>query len=161
MQKSVRYEAVFSELSATLSDVSEPKERKSLLCKVLSAHFGEFNFVGFYDVSEAKENTLVIGPYTSATVIPCGEIAFGKGVCGTCAQLGKVQVENDVKALANYIACDAETASEIVLPVYDPEHGGGKLLTVLDIDATAKDAFEEDDVNGLERVVSLIGSTRR
>ena len=112
-------------------------------------------------MSETKENTLIIGPYTSATVLPCGEIAFGKGVCGTCAKLGKVQVENDVKSLQNYIACDQETCSEIVLPVYDPEHGGGKLLTVLDIDATAKDAFEEDDINGLERVTSLIGSTRR
>ena len=91
-QKTVRYEAAFSELNAKLMDISDPKERKALLCVVLSAHFREFNFVGFYDASEEKENTLVLGPYTSETVVPCGEIAFGKGVCGTCAKQEKVQV---------------------------------------------------------------------
>lgn len=58
-------------------------------------------------------------------MLACGFISMGKGVCGTAASVRKTQVIKDVKALENYIACDEETRSEIVVPVFLPAASSG------------------------------------
>ena len=84
----------------------------------------------------------------------------------------------DVSKLDNYIACDDDTQSEIVLPCFQTieEEGsseedftgdaggtGGasrkkvrKLRTLLDIDSTKIGNFDEEDQRGLEKIISLI-----
>lgn len=44
---------------------------------------------------------------------------------------GKTQVENDVSICKNYIACDDDTKSEIVIPIYEND----VVIAVLDIDS--------------------------
>ncbi len=85
----------------------------------------------------------------------------------------------DVKKLDNYIACDDDTQSEIVLPCFVTVEGEGdeddecfsgdaggtggaskkgsrKLKTLLDIDSTVIGNFDEEDQRGLEKLISLI-----
>jgi len=109
-----------------------------------------------------------IGEYVSELVFPCGEIALGKGQCGQCAAEERVMIAYDVKTLDNYIACDDDTQSEIVLPCFISEDegsgdaggtGGAKarrLRTLLDIDSTRVGNFDEEDQKGLEKLISLI-----
>lgn len=47
----------------------------------------------------------------------CQEIRFGKGVCGTAAASQKTLVVPDVEEFPGHIACDAESRSEIVVPI--------------------------------------------
>jgi L-methionine (R)-S-oxide reductase len=142
-----------------------------------------WNFVGFYDLKpEVHPRKLFIGEFVSALVFPCGEIEIGKGQCGQCAAEERVMIAQDVSKLENYIACDDDTQSEIVLPCFeivedeeeeDEEYGdmggdaggtGGaskkrgvrKLRTVLDIDSTNIGNFDEEDQRGLEKIISLI-----
>lgn len=61
---------------------------------------------------------------------------------------------NNVKACKNYIACDNETKSEIVLPVIHPTTG--KVLAVFDIDSTILDRFDELDKEYLEKITALV-----
>ena len=61
---------------------------------------------------------LEIGPY-QAMITPCPKINFGKGVCGSAWKFRETQIVKDVTKCDNYIACDSETMSEIVLPVFD------------------------------------------
>ena len=72
------------------------------------------------------------------------------GVCGTCAAEGATQIVDDVHKLANYIACDDETNSEIVLPLRD---ASGKLRGVLDIDSEELAAFDSNDAKWLEALL--------
>lgn len=58
----------------------------------------------------------------------------------------------DVHAFSGHIACDADTESEIVVPMLV----GDRLIGVLDIDSLQKAAFSRDDVRGLEQVAHLI-----
>ena len=44
-------------------------------------------------------------------------IAFGKGVCGTAAANVETQLVPDVGQFPGHIACDSESASEIVVPI--------------------------------------------
>ena len=58
----------------------------------------------------------------------------------------------DVNQFPGHIACDANSKSEIVVPVF---HSDGELIAVLDVDSDQLDAFDEEDRAGLERIVAL------
>lgn len=57
-----------------------------------------------------------------------------------------------MKELENYIACDEETESEIVVPVLHPATGA--VHSVLDIDSEVKAAFDAVDKENLEAIVA-------
>jgi len=57
-----------------------------------------------------------------------------------------------VTRFPGHIACDPNSRSEIVVPVFGPD---GVLIAVLDVDSDRLDAFDEDDRRGLERIVAL------
>jgi GAF domain-containing protein len=58
----------------------------------------------------------------------------------------------DVTQFPGHIACDPNSKSEIVVPVFGPD---SELIAVLDVDSDRLDAFDEEDARGLERIVSL------
>jgi GAF domain-containing protein len=60
-------------------------------------------------------------------------------------------VVGDVSAFDGHITCDARAESEIVVPVIDAR---GELVAVLDVDSERRDAFDDADRRGLERVVA-------
>ena len=82
----------------------------------------------------------------------CVRIALGKGVCGTAARERRTVVVPDVHAFPGHIACDAASASEIVVPMLRD----GQVLGVLDLDSPVKGRFDQDDAAGLERAVELL-----
>ncbi|CAD8050313.1 unnamed protein product [Paramecium sonneborni] len=106
-------------------------------------------FVGFYEVIDDKY--LEVGPYQS-TILATPRIEKGKGQCGQCWSEGKVQIQEDVKVCQNYIACDNETQSEIVIPVIK----NGVVQSVLDIDSEHLSRFNEVDSNYLQRIVEYL-----
>ena len=98
-----------------------------------------------------EESKLEVGPY-QGPLIACGLIDFGAGVCGSAAATKSTQIVDDVKAIENYIACDDETQSEIVVPVLHP--ASGEVHSVLDIDSEALAAFDATDKECLEALVA-------
>jgi len=112
-----------------------------------------FVWTGFYRVVEPGR-LLRVGPYQGS--LGCQDIAFGRGVCGTAAAEGRTVVVPNVHDFPGHIACDARSQSEIVVPVYDAT---GALMAVLDIDSPVPDAFSDDDVHGLERLVAWFTRT--
>ena len=120
--------------------------RMATLNSYLKMAFKYMWFVGFY---MARRGKLTIGAY-QGEVLACGVIEIGAGVCGTAAaSKAPVQVD-DVHAIENYIACDDDTQSELVLPVLA---GDGQLIAVLDIDSDVKAAFMPVDT---EQLVQLL-----
>lgn len=98
------------------------------------------NWAGFYLMDEGS---LLVGPFQGKTA--CVRIQVGKGVCGTAVAEDKIQRVADVHAFPGHIACDAASASEIVVPL----HANGKVVGVLDIDSPETDRFTEEDEQGL------------
>jgi L-methionine (R)-S-oxide reductase len=103
-------------------------------------------WTGFYRVVAPER--LLIGPYQGT--LGCLDIAFGRGVCGTAAADRRTIVVPDVSRFPGHISCDARARSEIVLPVFDPNHS---LIAVFDIDSAREAAFDQQDANGLERIL--------
>ncbi len=114
---------------------------------VLSHRFPHFFWTGFYRVCGDR---LVVGPYIGT--VGCLQIEFGRGVCGTSAARKETIIVPDVNQFPGHIACDPNSKSEIVVPVFDRDRN---LIAVLDVDSDELDSFDEVDRAGLEKIVAL------
>ncbi|MCB2014265.1 MAG: GAF domain-containing protein [Sphingobium sp.] len=111
----------------------------------------DLNWAGFYRlVANDEKSELVLGPFQGKAA--CIRIALGQGVCGTAAATRQTQCIADVHAFPGHIACDAASASEIVVPLVH----GGRLIGVLDLDSPLLARFDDDDVAGLEALCAGI-----
>ena len=102
------------------------------------------NWAGFYLMDRGR---LLLGPFQGKPA--CIRIEIGKGVCGTAVQTDQIQRVADVHTFPGHIACDAASASEIVVPI----HSGGMIVGVLDIDSPEPDRFDQTDEDGLLKLV--------
>lgn len=107
----------------------------------------EINWAGFY---RAIGEELVLGPFQGKPA--CIRIPFGQGVCGTAAATLATQLVADVHAFPGHIACDAASASEIVVPIVS----AGRLVAVLDIDSPVIGRFDAVDRDGCEALATLL-----
>lgn len=107
----------------------------------------QVNWCGFYLL---KGEELVLGPFMGKPA--CVRIPLGKGVCGTAAEKRETQLVPDVFQFPGHIACDADSRSEIVVPMM-PE---GRLVGVLDIDSPVKNRFDQVDQKYLEQFVDRL-----
>ncbi|WP_367159248.1 GAF domain-containing protein [Kozakia baliensis] len=110
----------------------------------------DLNWAGFY---LWKEDQLVLGPFQGR--VACTRIPLGKGVCGAVARDRETLVVPDVHEFPGHIACDAASASEIVVPVL----AGDQLIGVLDIDSPVKGRFSSKDRVRLEEIVKILVQT--
>ena len=153
--KTAAYEECYQSIAAiwrdeggtTLDDIA----LMATINSILAHHFPHFYWTGFYRVCGDR---LVVGPYIGT--VGCLQIEFGRGVCGTAAAARKTIIVPDVNAFPGHIACDPNSKSEIVVPVFAPD---GVLVGVLDVDSDQLDAFDEEDQRGLERIGALFGQT--
>ena len=107
----------------------------------------DVNWVGFY---RNVGGELVLGPFQGRPA--CIRIPFGQGVCGAAAATREVQRIDDVHAFPGHIACDAASASEIVVPIIRD----GELIAVLDIDSPKPARFTEEDEAGCARLAEIL-----
>ena len=99
----------------------------------------DINWAGFY---RNVDGELVLGPFQGRPA--CIRIPFGQGVCGAAAESLQVQRVEDVHAFPGHIACDAASASELVVPIVRDGH----LIAVLDLDSPTPGRFTEEDEAG-------------
>lgn len=114
---------------------------------VLAYRFPYYFWTGFYRMCGDR---LVVGPYMGT--VGCLQIEVGRGVCGTAAARRETIVVPDVNQFPGHIACDANSKSEIVVPVFDRDR---TLIAVFDVDSDQVDAFDEEDRVGLEKIARL------
>tara|TARA_B100001996_G_C18646995_1_gene587805 strand:+ start:266 stop:721 length:456 start_codon:yes stop_codon:yes gene_type:complete len=150
MDKARRYKKVINELSHYFEGYNIGKiARMSMIASTLSNEFPDWIFCGFYRVKDRE--LLEIGPYQSS-ITPCGHIKFSKGVCGKSAREEKSIIVDNVNNFEDYISCDDQTISEIVVPVFSKN----KLIAVLDIDGREEGQFDQTDKKYLKDIISYL-----
>ena len=107
----------------------------------------DLNWAGFY---RNVDGELVLGPFQGRPA--CIRIPFGTGVCGAAAASRKVQRIDDVHAFPGQIACDAASASELVVPIVKD----GQLVAVLDLDSPTPSRFTEEDEAGCVKLGEIL-----
>src|SRR5690606_40132142 len=73
-------------------------------------------------------------------------IQFGKGICGQVAESNETFLVDDVTAQDNYISCNIDVKSEIVVPIIV----NGINIGQIDIDSNTASAFTSEDQKLLE-----------
>ena len=104
------------------------------------------SWVGFYFFDGTE---LVVGPFQGQPA--CVRISLDRGVCGAAARSGETQRVDDVHAVADHIACDANTNSELVIPLVKD----GSLIGVFDLDSPLPGRFGDEDQQGLEAIAEV------
>jgi L-methionine (R)-S-oxide reductase len=125
------------------------------IAALLWEYLPDVNWTGFYrvvggDPSTGSGQELVLGPFQGKAA--CIRIAFGEGVCGAAAASGETQLVADVHAFPGHIACDANSASELVVPV----KRDGQIVAVIDLDSPLVMRFDHDDAAGIEALAELL-----
>lgn len=142
------YERIYQQLQPLIAEKSPNLVAgMATICAVLHAKLKHHFWTGFYFVSGPDE--LHVGPYQGS--VAC-QVLKGRGVCLASAIKKQAVVVPDVHAFPGHIACDSRSQSEIVIPLLID----GIVVAVLDIDSDKKNQFDDDDIQPLEKILSLL-----
>ncbi len=150
--KPALYADLLSAAEALTAGEADVVANMANLSALLWQYLPDLNWAGFYRLVDGE---LVLGPFQGKAA--CIRIPLGKGVCGTAAATLETQCVADVHAFPGHIACDAASASEIVVPVVD-DRG---LIAVIDLDSPRPSRFDAEDAAGLEALAARIAPLLR
>ena len=145
--KETNYNLLGKQLASLIEDETNLIAILSNTSALLNDNLDQINWLGFYLI---ENNELILGPFQGHPA--CMHISIGKGVCGTAVANNQTQLVDDVNTFPGHIACDANSKSEIVVPI----HVNNEIIGVLDIDAPITQRFSKDDQQGLEEIVSIL-----
>lgn len=145
--KATLYADLLSAAAALTRDEPDGVANMANLSALIWQFLPDLNWAGFYRMVGGE---LVLGPFQGKAA--CIRIPLGRGVCGTAAQTGETQLVPDVHAFPGHIACDAASASEIVVPLMLD----GQVIGVLDLDSPRVARFDAEDATGLETLAALV-----
>ena len=142
-----QYQLLFKQVKSLLRKEDNLITNLSNFTAALKQTFSKISWVGFYLYDG---NKLYLGPFQGK--VACTEIQIGSGVCGKSAKERKTIIVEDVDKFPGHIACDVESRSEIVVPIFKEE----KIFGVLDLDSTDYSSFNETDRKYLEELVNFL-----
>lgn len=116
------------------------------LSALLFLEVPDISWVGCYFLQDDK---LWLGPFQGKPA--CVDIPMGKGVCGTAAALKETLLVSDVNAFDGHIACDADSQSEVVVPLIK----NGIVIGVLDVDSFSLNRFSQQDADALTQLAQI------
>ena len=145
--KAALYADLAQALDALTADEPDAIANMANGAALLWEYLPGLNWAGFY---RNVRDELVLGPFQGKAA--CIRIPFGKGVCGAAATTRQTQRIEDVHSFPGHIACDAASASELVVPVVQD----GRLLAVIDLDSPQPARFDADDAAGVEALAALL-----
>lgn len=145
----ILYGDLISAARALTDDEPDAIANMANISALIWQYIPDLNWAGFYRV---VDDELVLGPFQGKSA--CIRIAMGKGVCGAAAATNRVQRVADVHAFPGHIACDADSRSELVVPVCK----NGKVIAVLDLDSPLPDRFSLADEKGMTDLIAAIAN---
>lgn len=140
------YLDIVSEARGLLSGERDAIANAANLSALIWLRLNRLNWAGFYLV---RKDELVLGPFQGKPA--CVRIAFGKGVCGTAVSEAKTQVVEDVHAFPGHIACDADSRSEVVVPLFRE----GTPVGVIDLDSPETGRFGPEEAELIEALAKV------
>jgi GAF domain-containing protein len=150
--KAPLYRDIIQAVDAITADEADAIANMANAAAILFEYLPDLNWAGFYRLIGDE---LVLGPFQGK--VACIRIAVGSGVCGVAARSLQTQLVADVHAFPGHIACDAASASELVVPIIHD----GNLLGVLDLDSPLPGRFDLEDAAGCEALAALLAPRLR
>jgi L-methionine (R)-S-oxide reductase len=143
------YRELLSAADALTAGESDAVANMANLAALIGGLVPDLNWAGFY---RRIGDELVLGPFSGKPA--CIRIPIGQGVCGTAAAERTSQRVADVHAFPGHIACDADSRSELVVPVLRE----GEVIAVIDLDSPLPSRFDAEDQAAIEALAALVAS---
>lgn len=143
-----KYESLIPQIKSLLSPSDNIITNLANCTAALKQAFEKISWVGFY-IFDGKK--LYLGPFQGK--VACNVIQIGKGVCGTAAERKETIIVPDVNKFPGHIFCDADSKSEIVVPIFKKNNS---LFGVLDLDSYEYNSFNETDKKYLEEICKFL-----
>jgi L-methionine (R)-S-oxide reductase len=177
LEKRALYDELAAQLTALLKGESDPIANAANTAALIYHGLPDLNWAGFYFIRSFRDPSpsyphpfppplagegrgggvpvtdrreLVLGPFQGKPA--CVRIPWGKGVCGTAAARGMAVIVPDVHVFPGHIACDANSRSELVVPLVK----AAEVIGVLDLDSPLPARFDEEDRAGVERLAAIL-----
>jgi GAF domain-containing protein len=109
-----------------------------------------FDWVGVYLLNK-EEQELWLHNYVGFRT-ECSRIPVGEGVCGTAVTEGKNLNVPDVSEVENYIVCNPDVASELVVLI----RAGDDIFGQINLDSVEPAAFTSEDETAIEAVADKL-----
>jgi len=151
--KQAMYEDLRSQLTGLVHGESDWIANTANASSLIFNSMPGLNWAGFYFMQGPDE--LVLGPFQGKPA--CIRIKKGRGVCGTTVEKRETIVVEDVHGFPGHIACDVNSRSELVAPIFNK---AGDVIGVLDLDSPTPNRFDAVDAAGIESLVRILESTR-
>lgn len=142
-----KYKILLEQIKSLVSSQDNFVSNLANVTAAIKQTFKKISWVGFYLYDG---NKLYLGPFQGK--VACTSIKIGKGVCGKSFELRETMVVPDVNKFPGHIFCDADSKSEIVVPLIKNDD----VVGVLDLDSTEYNSFNETDKFGLEHICNFL-----
>jgi L-methionine (R)-S-oxide reductase len=140
--------ALAEQLADTIRRAPDAQTAMREVVATLKRGVRDYTWVGIYLLFG---NELVLGPFEGKPS-PHTRIPVGRGICGAAAAEKATIVVDDVNSDPRYLACSAETRSEIVVPIMKE----AEVLGEIDVDSDRPAAFGAADRELLEGVADAL-----
>ena len=147
LDKREKYRELLKQIRSLVEDEDDLIANLANICAALKYSMGGFFWVGFY---LRKEMDLVLGPYQGP--VACTRIRIPNGVCGTAVNERRTVIVDDVDVFPGHIACNADSKSEIVVPIFRDDI----VIGVLDVDSDMYSNFDMTDLEYLEDLCGIV-----
>ena len=146
------YQKVIKHIAKEIKSSDDLKDCLNKICFFLNHEINGYDWVGFYfhdNKIEELELVAFSGIPTEHT-----KISFGKGICGQSALSNNAIIVKDVSKESNYISCNINVKSEIVVPIFR----NGVNVGQIDIDSNNLNQFTNNDLKFLEKINQMISN---
>lgn len=115
-------------------------------------NYENINWAGFY-VYNNDSNQLDLGPFQGN--VACMHINPGSGVVGKSFAEKTSMIVPNVHEFAGHIACDANSNSELVVPIFK----NGDIFGIIDIDSPLLDRFSDFERKEVEELALVLSKS--
>ncbi|MFT9123590.1 MAG: GAF domain-containing protein [Leuconostoc mesenteroides] len=142
---------VGQQLDALLENETNIVSNLANAAALLFQNYENLNWAGFYIYND-DDKELDLGPFQGK--VACMHIKPGSGVVGTAFANKESIVVPNVHDFAGHIACDADSNSELVVPIFK----NGQIYGIIDIDSPLLNRFGENEKNEVEELAEILAN---
>ena len=146
--KLAKYDRLYEQIGQYVQTTDDIWARLATMEAVLHHKMQSFFWTGVYALIDDE---LIVRSYQGP--VACQKLKHHTGVCWAAVNSGETVIVGTVEEFPGHIACNAMSKSEIVIPIRNRE---GRIFACLDVDSDRLNAFDEEDEQGLKKILTLL-----
>lgn len=147
-KKLMKYDRLYHQIEEYVKSTKDIWARLATIEAVLHHKMQSYFWTGVYVLIDDE---LIVRSYQGP--VACQKLRHHQGVCWHAILSKETVIVANVEEFPGHIACNSNSKSEIVVPIFNPE---GEIFACLDVDSDRLNAFDDTDRIGIEKILTLL-----